>query len=183
MITYLPGTAIEADISRNDTEYILKSIFSMDGLVLSQVAHLTGVAPYDVQNWVKRGFLTPPVSKKYSKKQFCRIVLINLLRDCMPLGEICRVLSYINGKLNDEADDMIDDDQLYVYLVRTIDKVENFSQKEVEAAADKAVAEYNEPFPGARKRLVKVIGIMTYAYYSAQLHKRAVSMIAELDRD
>ena len=48
MITFLPGTTIEADLKRGDTEYILKSIFSMDGLVLSQVSQLAGVETYDV---------------------------------------------------------------------------------------------------------------------------------------
>ncbi len=183
MITYLPGTKIEADISRNDTEFILRSMFSMGGLVLSQVSQLAGVEPYDVQNWVKRGFLTPPVSKKYSKKQFCRIILINMLKDCLPLGEIVSLLSHINGKLNDESDDLIDDDRLYVYLVRTIASVKVFSEDGVYYAAEAAVEDYDEPFPGGKKRLVRVLSIMTYAYYSAKIHKDAVALIACLDQD
>ena len=183
MITYLPGTAIEADITRNDTEFILKSIFSVDGLVLSQVSKLAGVEPYDVQNWVKRGFLAPPVAKKYSKKQFCRIILINMLKDCLPLGEIVRLLSHINGKLSDESDDMIDDDKLYVYLVRTIASITVFSEQNVEIAAQAAVVDYDEPFPGGKKRLVRVLSIMTYAYYSTKIHRNAVALIAGLDQD
>lgn len=181
MITYLPGTTIEADLARDDTEYILKSIFSMGGLVLSQVAQLAGLEPYDVQNWVKRGFCTPPVSKKYSKKQFCRIILINMLKDCLSLGEIVSLLSYINGTLNDESDDMIDDDRLYIYLVRTLAGVDVFSEKNVEKAVEAAIADYNEPFPGGRTRLFKVLSIMTYAYYSTRIHRSASAMMASLD--
>ncbi len=182
MITRLPGTTIEADLSRDDTEYILKSIFSMGGLVLSQVAQLAGLEPYDVQNWVKRGFCTPPVSKKYTKKQFCRIILINMLKESLPLGEIVRLLSYINGHLNDERDDMIDDDRLYVYLVRAVAAVEVFSEENVKAAVENAIADYKEPVPGGRRRLFKVLSIMVYAYFSTVLQRNVAQMMASLDQ-
>ncbi len=181
MINYLPGTTLEADLSKDDTEYILKSIFSTGGLVLSQVAQLAGLAPYDVQNWVKRGFCTPPVAKKYSKKQFCRIILINMLKECLPLGEIVRLLSYINGHLDDESDDMIDDDRLYVYLVRTVAAVNVFSEENVKRAAEAAVADYREPIPGGRARLVKVLSIMAFAYYTTELRRGVTSLMASLD--
>ena len=182
MITRLPGTTIEADLSRDDTEYILKSIFSMGGLVLSQVAQLAGLEPYDVQNWVKRGFCTPPVSKKYTKKQFCRIILINMLKESLPLGEIVRLLSYINGHLNDERDDMIDDDRLYVYLVRAVAAVEVFSEENVKAAVENAIADYKEPVPGGRRRLFKVLSIMVYAYFSTVLQRNVAQRMASLDQ-
>ena len=44
------------------------------GMVLGQIASLTGLEPHTVQNWVKRGFLSNPVNKRYSCNQFCRIV-------------------------------------------------------------------------------------------------------------
>lgn len=182
MITYLPGTTIEADISRNDTEFILKSMFSMGGLVLSQVSRLSGVEPHDVQNWVKRGFVSSPVAKQYSKKQFCRIILINMLRACLPLGDIVDLLSYINGRLDDEGDDMIGDDELYVYLVRTLSHLHSPSAEAIDQAVALAVADYKEPFAGGKTRLTKVLTVMTYSYFSTHYHKCAVNHLAALDK-
>lgn len=182
MITYLPGTTIEADLSRNDTEFILKSMFSMGGLVLSQVSRLSGVEPHDVQNWVKRGFVSPPIAKQYSKRQFCRIILINMLRSCLPIGDITALLSYINGRLDDEDDDMIGDDALYVYLVRTLSKLDSPSESAVKKAVEEATADYKEPFSGAKARLDKVLTVMTYSYFSTYYHKAALNHLARLDR-
>ncbi len=182
MITYLPGTKIEADISRNDTEFILKSLFSMGGLVLSQVSRLSGVETHDVQNWVKRGFLSPPKQKQYSKRQFCRIILINMLRNSLPIGNIVDLLSYINGKLDDEGDDMIGDDELYVYLVRTLSYLDSPTEETVKAAIDKAIADYEEPYPGGKKRLEKVLVVMTYSYFSTHYYRCAVNHLATFDQ-
>lgn len=181
LVTYLPGTTIEADLARGDTEYILNSIFSMGGLVLSQVSQLAGLATYDIQNWVRRGFLSSPVAKKYSRKQFCRIILINMLKECLEIGEITKLLSYLNGRLDDENDDMIDDDRLYVYLVRTIQEISNLSESEVDLAAYKATQDYQEPFAGGRERLRRVLAIMAYAYFSTTVHRTARRMLAALD--
>ena len=182
MITYLPGTTIEADISRNDTEFILKSMFSMGGLVLSQVSRLSGVETHDVQNWVKRGFVSPPVQKKYSKRQFCRIILINMLRDCLPIADITRLLSYINDKLNDEDDDMISDDELYVYLVRVLSHMKSSAQESVKTAVALATEDYEEPFAGAKTRLEKVLSVMAFSYCSTHYHRLAVNVLSTLDK-
>lgn len=182
MITYLPGTKIEADISRNDTEFILKSMFSMGGLVLSQVARLSGASPHDVQNWVKRGFVSPPVAKQYSKRQFCRVILINMLRDCLPIADIVDLLTYINGRLDDESDDMIGDDELYVYLVRTLSNLDSFSEESIKKAVALATEDYNEPFAGAKTRLYKVLTVMTYSYFSTHFHRSAMAHLAGLDK-
>lgn len=98
MISRLPGTTLEVDLSReNAADALLSPMFLTGGLVLSQVAQLTGLEPYTIQNWVKRGFLPPPVKKKYSRRQLCRIFIINMLRDSMQIERICRLLSYVNG--------------------------------------------------------------------------------------
>ena len=89
MIGILPGTTIEADPAREGAaEGILSSLFMAGGLVLSQVSQLTGLEPHMIQNWVKRGFVSPPRNKKYTRRQFCRIVIINMLRDSLPLERI-----------------------------------------------------------------------------------------------
>ena len=181
MVTYLPGTTIEADLTRDDTEYILNNIFCMGGLVLSQVSQLAGLATHDIQNWVRRGFLTPPVAKKYSRKQFCRIILIHMLKEGLEIGEITRLLSYINGRLNDESDDMSDDDKLYVYLVRTIANISTLDEANVAAAVERATADYQEPFAGGRSRLRRALTVMAYAYYSTLVHRATRQMLTALD--
>ena len=61
MIKLLPGTTVKADISQeNIADSIFTPMFLTGGLVLSQVAQLTGLEPHTIQNWVKRGFLAPP---------------------------------------------------------------------------------------------------------------------------
>ena len=121
MAKTLPGTTIPVDWSRpEEAETRLNSLFLAGGLMLSQVASLTGLEPYVIQNWVRRGFAAPPERKRYSRRQFCRIVLINMLKDSMQLDKICTLLSYVNGDLDDESDDLIDDAQLYLYFVRLV---------------------------------------------------------------
>ena len=97
MAKTLPGTTIPVDWSRpEEAETRLNSLFLAGGLMLSQVASLTGLEPYVIQNWVRRGFVAPPERKRYSRRQFSRIVLINMLKDSMQLDKICALLSYVN---------------------------------------------------------------------------------------
>ena len=58
--------------------------------MLSQVASLTGLEPYVIQNWVRRGFVAPPERKRYSRRQFSRIVLINMLEGFHAAGQNLR---------------------------------------------------------------------------------------------
>ena len=115
----IPGTTLTA--RREDAQYIeqqFHAMFFAGGMVLSQVAGITGLEPYTIQNWVKRGFLTKPVGKRYTLRQLCRILNINMFKTVMPLEQVCRMLSYVNGNLDDESDDLIDDSVLYFLFVR-----------------------------------------------------------------
>ena len=97
----LPGTVLEVDGSRPEAaDELFSSLFVTGGLVLSQVCQITGLEPYTVQNWVKRGFLTPPVKKKYNRRQLSRIIIINMLKAALPMESICWILSYVNGQLD-----------------------------------------------------------------------------------
>ena len=63
----LPGTTLT--VEREDSKFIeqqLSSMFFGGGIVLSQVSAVTGLEPYTVQNWVKRGFLPAPEHKRYN---------------------------------------------------------------------------------------------------------------------
>ena len=61
MTWIIPGTTLETDRTAADNiDGIFRSMFLPGGMVLSQVASITGLEAYTVQNWVKRGFLSPP---------------------------------------------------------------------------------------------------------------------------
>jgi len=118
---YLPGTRIESrSVDPMQAELIMGSIFAAGGLVLSQVSNLTGIEPYTVQNWIKRGFCAPPVAKKYSRRQFSRLVIINMLKDSLEIQDITEMLSSLNGRLDIESDDTIDDSLLYICFLSVL---------------------------------------------------------------
>lgn len=99
MAKTLPGTTIAVDWNRpEEAETLLNSLFLAGGLMLSQVASLTGLEPYVIQNWVRRGFVAPPERKRYSRRQFSRIVLINMLN--VALQTSCEKFSYNLQKRN-----------------------------------------------------------------------------------
>ena len=109
----LPGTVLRANAEDADhVESLFQPMFLAGGMVLSQVSSITGLEPYIIQNWVKRGFLTPPQCKRYTLRQLCRILNINMLKGVLPMERICGMLTYINGQLDDDSDDTIDDSQL-----------------------------------------------------------------------
>ena len=185
MITTLPGTTVETDLSRDDAaEALLSPLFLAGGLILSQVAQLTGLEPYVIQNWVKRGFVSPPVNKRYSRRQFCRIATINLLKDCLRLDQITRLMSYLNGHLDDESDDIIDDSCLYTYITRLVFQVEReptAGRVQWREWCAQVLEDYQEPYPGARDRVLRGLQVIVTAYAAAQLKLRAEQMLKGLD--
>ena len=185
MIGALPGTTIETDLSRDDAaQALLSPLFLTGGLVLSQVAQLTGLEPYVIQNWIKRGFVSPPKNKKYSRGQLCRIATINLLKDCLRLDQITRLLSYLNGNLTDESDDLIDDFELYATITRLVFRLERSPQsgrEEWQAWCAQVLEDYAEPYPGARDRVRRGLQVIITAYAAARLKGRAEQMLRALD--
>ena len=179
----IPGTTLTA--RREDAQFIeqqFKAMFFAGGMVLSQVAGITGLEPYTIQNWVKRGFLTKPVGKRYTLRQLCRILDINMFKSVMPLEQVCRLLSYVNGQLDDESDDMIDDSVLYFLFVRL---ASHFSVMHNPQGRDdyleEVLRDYAEPVPGARERVAKVLRIMLTAWAASQLRSLSEEMTKALD--
>lgn len=180
----IPGTVLEADRRAPEAaEQLISSMFLPGGMVLSQVASVTGLEPYTIQNWVKRGFLTPPVRKKYSIRQVCRILNINMLKSALPMEKICGLLAYINGVLDDDSDDLIDDTRLYFAFARLV-AASDITRLEDEAAVEEmmetALSGYEEPVPGARRRVKDVLQVMLLAWGSSQLRKRAEAALCDL---
>ena len=116
-----PGTTIEVlHLQKGASRILFDGIFATGGITLSQVSVMTGLEPYMIQNWVKRGFLPPPRNKRYDMEQLCRLVNINILKGTMPLEQIIRLMAYLNGDLADEQDDLVDDTMLFFLFVRLV---------------------------------------------------------------
>ncbi len=182
---YIPGTVLVSRRDRPDAaEDTIRSMFLAGGMVRSQVAQVTGLEAHAVQNWVKRGFLSPPVNKRYTCRQFCRILIINMLKSALPMDQICGLLSYINGHLDDESDDSIDDSQLYFAFLRVAaryrGRMEN--DEELRECIHESLAEYREPVPGAKERVEKVLHIMLLAWTSSRLQSKAETLMAQIQK-
>lgn len=179
----LPGTVLPARREEAGlVEPYMEAMFLGGGVVLSQVVSITGLEPYTIQNWVKRGFLSPPVHKKYSQRQLCRIININTFKGVLPMERICGMLSYINGDLGDESDDIIDDSKLYFMFVRLAARL---PVMHTEAGRDALIAKelesYIEPVPGAKERVRKVLCVMLTAWAAARMQQTADRMLRELE--
>ena len=178
----IPGSTLEIQRENADgTEGLFQSIFIAGGLTLSQVCQISGLEPYTVQNWVKRGFLSNPRNKRYDMEQVCRILNINLLKEVLPLEQVAKLLAYLNGNLTDESDDLVDDTMLYFFFVRLAARARYIGgEQEWDEALKEVTASYAEPVPGAREKLEKVLKIMLTAWVSGRIKIEAEKMIAQL---
>lgn len=178
----IPGTVLR--MPRQEAVHIseqFSSLFLAGGIVLSQVSGITGLESHTVQNWVKRGFLTPPEKKRYSLQQLCRIISINMLKNVLPLERVCDLLGYINGQLDDSSDDMIDDAVLYFLFVRLAARVKELDQAvDRDALLEEALKDYQEPVPGAKERVKTVLRIMLTAWLAARMQQEAEQMLVTL---
>jgi len=185
---YLPGTVIEARISLGVCDRILAPMFLSGGLVLSQVTQLTGLEGYIVQNWVKRGYVSRPVSKKYTRCQFCRMLNINVLKDSFSFEESVKILSYVNGGMSEE---FIDDSMLYACFVDLLARINENSNAEdtvditditlkfAEEIASESGIIKNKKY--ALKRLNTVLNIMVTSYKSFCIKNKAIGMFSAMD--
>lgn len=178
----IPGTTLEGLRSNADrTDGLFQSMFLAGGLTLSQVASISGLEPYTIQNWVKRGFLAPPRGKRYDMEQVCRILNINLLKATLPIEQVANLMAYLNGDLADESDDLVDDTKLYFYFVRLAARARYIGGDQTwDDALAEVTADYAEPVPGAREKLIKVLKIMLTAWVAGRIKAEAERMINEL---
>lgn len=62
----IPGTTLVDQRSHSDqVSQLFTSMFLPGNMLLSQVSRVSGLEAYTIQNWVKRGFLSPPLDKRY----------------------------------------------------------------------------------------------------------------------
>ena len=179
----LPGTMIETGkLTDGDSRRIFDNIFACGGLMLSQVCNMTGLEAHTVQNWVKRRYVSSPKGRMYDVDQFSRLVIINILKQSLQLDSIVKLLSYINGLLDDRSDDIITDSELYHLFVSLLIELNGSTDANaLDDAAEHITVGYVEPSPGARRRLCKVMIIMAQSYFSSELKKKAELLMCELD--
>ena len=173
----IPGTTLVGDRENADRiEGLFQSMFLAGGLTLRQVSSVTGLEPYTIQNWVKRGFLPSPKNKRYDMEQLCRLMICT-----MPLEQIIRLMAYLNGDLADEQDDLVDDTMLFFLFVRLAARARYIGgTKAWDDALLEITADYREPLPGAREKLIKVLKIMLTVYCANALKAQAEGLIAQL---
>lgn len=178
----IPGTTLTGERDKADcVSDLMTSLFLAGGLTLSQVASVTGLEPHTIQNWVKRGFLPPPQGKRYDMEQVCRLINMNILKGNMPLEQIVQLMSYLNGSLSDESDDLVDDTMLFFLFVRLASRARYIGgSKAWDDALEEITADYQEPIPGAREKLVKVLKIMLTVWCANMLKTQAETMIEQL---
>lgn len=176
----LPGTVLSVDADRPQAaEDVFSSLFLAGELVLSQVTQVTGLEPYIIQNWVRRGFLAPPKQRKYTRRQLSRILMINALKSTLSIEQICKLLSHINGALDDEGDDT----ELYgafVLVAGSVQKHGLTSESEMNRLIADGLKDYKESIPGAKERIEQALRIMITAWRAAQLQTKAQSMMNAL---
>ena len=172
---YLPGTTINVKIEQGICEKVFTPMFLSGGLVLSQVTQITGLEGYIIQNWIKRRYLPGPVAKKYTYKQLCRILNINVLKDSFSLEQTAKILSYTNNAFtSDESGKSVDDIMLYSCFVDCLAKIRS---EDVDPEVIKEVSEkYNNSI-----RLTNVLKIMITSYEALLMKNKAIRLYSALD--
>ena len=178
----IPGTTLTGLREEADhTPEQFRALFLAGGLTLSQVANISGLEPYTIQNWVKRGFLSPPVGKRYNMEQVCRILNINILKGAVPLEQIVKLMAYLNGNLTDESDDLVDDTMLFFLFTKLAARARYIGgTKAWDDALEEVTEDYHEPVPGAREKLIRVLKVMLTVWCANQLKMQADKMMEEM---
>ena len=181
----IPGSTLH--IKREDAvrvDGLFETMFLTGGLTLSQVSGITGLEPYAVQNWVKRGFLSPPRQKRYDMDQTCRILTINTFKSVLPMERICGLLTFVNGDLDSSADDIIRDSDLYFLFVKLAGQARNFStSEEAVRIIQDTLADYAEPVPGAKDRVAKALRVMLIAWLAARMRQETETLLDEMEQE
>ncbi len=178
-----PGTTIEVvTLEKGCSKRLFDGIFATGGITLSQVTLMTGLEPYLIQNWVKRGFVSSPVKRVYTRQQFARIVIINMLRESLQIEKICGLIRLISGESDAPEDDLIGDEELYHRYVDMLSesRLHLADEKSVMQAAEKAAQDFVEPTKGGKKTLIRILSVMLYAHSASRLRDLAGEILMTL---
>ena len=182
----IPGTILKKSAMGNVTgmEFLQKIFYISQGIMLSQIREISGVDGSTLQNWTKRGWVSNPKCKKYNIEQVARILIINMLRDCMRLDHIAFLLQYINGEARDDVA-IISEAKLYDYLCRIIDALRaepTHPIGELRPFIVRMLDDYDERIGGAKIRLANALEIMIIAYYASTIRSHSDRLYDELIR-
>ena len=172
----IPGTTLDFSEQARDSAFsaVKPVLDATGGLTLSQLSKLTGLGGTTIQNWIKRGWVSSPKGKKYGDKQVLRILLINMLKDSMKLDDIARLMSYVNGDVEDSSDDIIADIHLYNMLCRIIFSAEEQGvsrPEKIHQLIDDEIERHSEDIANAAK-LRKAMFVMVTGYGCGVLKKQ-----------
>lgn len=180
----IPGTILNRQEMGNVTglDFLKKIFYISDGVMLTQIREISGIDGSTLQNWTKRGWVANAKLKRYNIDQVAHILIINMLRSCMQLDKIAFLVSYINGRVYDQSDDIIRDSQLYDYICRILDKLmlageitkDNTTLRDT---IEHITSDYEEKVTGARKRLNTALEIIIIAYYASIIKSHSDDMV------
>jgi DNA-binding transcriptional MerR regulator len=140
---------------------------------------MTGLEPYMIQNWVKRGFLTSPVKRLYSEEQFARIIIINMLRESLQIETVCELLSAIDSPVSGGKGGSA---ELYHrYADMLLDPALDMrDETAVRGAAERAVADMDTGVSGRARQLSVILTTVYYAHTASRLRAMAAEMLSHL---
>ena len=184
----IPGTKLyRAEMGGvTGLDFLRKMFFISNGVMLSQIREVSGIDGSTLQNWTKRGWVANSKLKKYDMNQVAHILIINMLRSCMQLDKIAFLIQYINGKVDDRSDDIIEDSVLYDYICRILDTLMTYevcSLGSIRGAIGDVIDGYEEKIIGAKKRLTNALEIIVVAYYASLIKGYADQMLNDLNKD
>lgn len=184
---FIPGTILNRKDMGDVTgmEFLKKIFYISDGVMLTQIREISGIDGSTLQNWTKRGWVANAKLKRYNIDQVAHILIINMLRSCMQLDKIAFLVSYINGRIYDESDDIIRDSQLYDYICRILDKLMKAGEISPDGTTlkdtiEKTTSDYVEKVTGARIRLNTALEIIIIAYYASIIKSYSDDMVDKL---
>ena len=169
----IPGTN-KAFSKSNPFQSYKEMIELTNGLSLGQVCSISNLDPSVIQNWVKRGYVSRPIKKKYYEKQLARILMINSLRESMKIEDIGNLMILINGDVEDESDDLISEESLYTIFSEVIYNLESYH--DVESTIKKVMKTYKRK----DKKLLNALETMVYAYIASENKKESKLYLEEL---
>jgi hypothetical protein len=183
----IPGTILNRKEMGNVTglDFLKKIFYISDGVMLTQIREISGIDGSTLQNWTKRGWVANAKLKRYNIDQVAHILIINMLRSCMQLDKIAFLVSYINGRVYDQSDDIIRDSQLYDYICRILDRLMNAGEVSKDNSTlrdtiEEITSDYEEKVTGARKRLNTALEIIIIAYYASIIKSHSDDMVDAL---
>jgi len=180
----LPGTAT-AYVERGEKGFskIEMLLEATGGLSLSQVCAVTGLEGTTIQNWVKRGWVTHPLGKKYEEVHIARILIINALKECIKLEHIALLMDFVNGPDGGNGAVAIKESELYNFLCDALEQMGQASDSSrggVENVVEVVIKGYDGPNADSRVRVRKALTLMIFACVCTDVKRRTEAMMDQI---